>query len=74
VNLFNRLSKRAVDAATPRSGRYILSDSELKGFGLPVEPSGAKTFLLRYRPKGTQMQNFAEPSAVSSSGRIAAPI
>jgi integrase len=47
-----RLTKRAVDAAVPRSERYILWDVELKGFGLRVEPSGAKTFLVRYRPKG----------------------
>jgi integrase len=47
-----KLTKRAVDAATPRSERYILWDSELKGFGLRVEPSGAKTFLVRYRARG----------------------
>ena len=47
-----RLTKRAVDAAVPRSERYILWDVELKGFGLRVEPSGTKTFLVRYRPKG----------------------
>ena len=47
-----RLTKRTVDAATPQSERYVVWDSELKGFGLRVEPSGAKTFLVRYRPKG----------------------
>ncbi len=47
-----KLTIRAVDAATPRSERYILWDSDFKGFGLRVEPSGAKTFLVRYRPKG----------------------
>ena len=47
-----RLTKRAVDKAEPRSKRYILWDVELKGFGLRVEPSGIKSFLVRYRPKG----------------------
>ncbi len=47
-----RLIKRTVDAATPQSERYVVWDSELKGFGLRVEPSGAKTFLVRHRPKG----------------------
>jgi integrase len=47
-----RLTKRTVDGATPQSERYVVWDSELKGFGLRVEPSGAKTFLVRYRPKG----------------------
>ena len=47
-----RLTKRAVDNAELRSKRYILWDMELKGFGLRVEPSGIKSFLVRYRPKG----------------------
>jgi hypothetical protein len=38
-----RLTKRTVDAASPQSERYVVWDSELKGFGLRVEPSGAKT-------------------------------
>jgi hypothetical protein len=46
-----RSTKRAVDNAAPRSERYIVWDVELKGFGLRVEPSSAKTFLVRYRPK-----------------------
>lgn len=47
-----RLTKRTVDAVSPQPERYVVWDSELKGFGLRVEPSGAKTFLVRYRPKG----------------------
>ncbi|MFZ0208692.1 MAG: Arm DNA-binding domain-containing protein [Roseiarcus sp.] len=45
-------TKRAVDNAAPRSERYIVWDVELKGFGLRVEPSSAKTVLVRYRPNG----------------------
>lgn len=47
-----RISKRTVDAAEPSEARYILWDSELKGFGLRVEPSGSKTFIFRYRVGG----------------------
>jgi hypothetical protein len=47
-----KLSKRAVDAASPEAARYILWDSELSGFGLRVEPSGYKTFIARYRAGG----------------------
>lgn len=47
-----RLTKRLVDRAEPGSARYIIWDSELKGFGLRVEASGTKTYLVRYRPKG----------------------
>jgi integrase len=42
-----KLTKRIVDAAQPE--RYVIWDSTLKGYGLRVEPSGTKTFLVRYR-------------------------
>jgi len=48
-----KLTKRTVDAATPQPGRYIVWDSELKGFALRVAPSGTKTYILRYRPRGS---------------------
>lgn len=47
-----KLTKRNVDAAQPTAERYILWDSDLKGFGLRVEVSGTKTFLVRYRAGG----------------------
>jgi integrase len=48
-----KLTKRTVDAAAPQSGRYIVWDTELKGFALRVAESGTKTFILRYRPRGS---------------------
>ena len=47
-----RLTKRSVDAAAPEAARYVLWDADLKGFGLRVEPSGTKTFVVRYRVGG----------------------
>ncbi|MBM3577752.1 MAG: DUF4102 domain-containing protein [Alphaproteobacteria bacterium] len=47
-----KLTKRMVDAAAPEAERYIVWDSVLKGFGLRIEPSGTKTFLVRYRAAG----------------------
>src|SRR5215212_6499809 len=44
-----KITKRTVDAAQPAAARYELWDTELKGFGLRVEPSGAKSFIVRYR-------------------------
>lgn len=44
-----RISKRVVDAAKPEAGRYVVWDTELKGFGLRVTPSGVKTYVARYR-------------------------
>lgn len=47
-----RLTKRVVDAAEPTDQRHIVWDSELNGFGLRVETSGSKTFVVRYRADG----------------------
>ena len=47
-----RLTKRTVDAAEPKTVRYTLWDSELRGFWLRVFPSGVKTFVIRYRAGG----------------------
>lgn len=46
------LTKRVVDAALPTAKRYHIWDSDVKGFGLRVEPSGAKTFMAKYRAEG----------------------
>ena len=47
-----KLTKRSVDAVEPRQRRFDIWDAELKGFGLRVEASGTKTYILRYRPQG----------------------
>ncbi|TPJ13733.1 site-specific integrase [Mesorhizobium sp. B2-7-3] len=55
------LTKRVVDFADKRDRRYFIWDSELSGFGLRVEMSGAKTFVVRYRAEGggrTAAQRF----------------
>jgi integrase len=49
----SKLTKRTVDGAAPKTGRYTLWDTELKGFALRVAESGTKTFVLRYRPRGS---------------------
>jgi len=47
-----KLTKRVIDAASPGAARRIIWDTELRGFGVRVETSGTKSFLIRYRPKG----------------------
>lgn len=47
-----RLTKRTVDAAVKAALRYTVWDADLKGFGLRVEPSGTKTYVVRYRVGG----------------------
>ncbi len=44
-----RITKRVVDQTQPGSKPIFVWDGELRGFGLRVEPTGTKTFVLRYR-------------------------
>src|SRR5260370_35508806 len=46
------LTKRLVDAAGSKDKRYYVWDSALSGFGVRIETSGAKTFIVRYRAEG----------------------
>ena len=55
-----KLTKPTVDSATPdRLRDRFLWDTELKGFGLRVKPSGAKTFLLQYRNAAGQSKRVS---------------
>ena len=47
-----RFTKRTLDQAEPKERPYFLWDGQLKGVGARIDPTGAKTFVLRYRPKG----------------------
>ncbi|MBX5462023.1 MAG: tyrosine-type recombinase/integrase [Steroidobacteraceae bacterium] len=47
-----KLTKRAVDALTPRDRPYDVRDSEQRGFLVRVEPGGTKTFYFDYRLRG----------------------
>lgn len=51
-----RLTKRTVDSAQPRAREYVVWDSEVKGFGLKVTPSGSKSYLLYYRTRSQQQR------------------
>jgi hypothetical protein len=63
-----RLTKRAIDAATPNDGGDLyLFDSDVRGFGLRVRPSGAKAFLSNSR----SARAAARPSGVTPSGHTA---
>lgn len=46
------LTKRVVDAAAPGPARFDMWDTSFAGFGLRVEKSGTKTFIVRYRADG----------------------
>ena len=44
-----KITKRVVDAAALEAHRYIVWDSEIKGFGLLMMPSGVKSYFYQYR-------------------------
>jgi len=51
-----KVSKRSVDALKPRtSGDVWLWDTELRGFGARVMPSGAKSFVVSYYAPGLHL-------------------
>ena len=47
-----KLTDRVVNAAKAEARRYMIWDTDKKGFGLRVEPSGHKSFIVRYRANG----------------------
>jgi integrase len=47
-----KLTDEVVQAAKPELQRYYIWDTETRGFGLRVEPSGHKAYILRYRANG----------------------
>jgi integrase len=47
-----KLTKRVVDALSPREKQYVEYDTDLTGFGVAVYPSGIKSWVCEYRPHG----------------------
>ena len=47
-----KLTKRFVDAIETTSRRVIYYDSDLKGFGVKITPTGVKSWCVEYRPGG----------------------
>ena len=45
-------TNRTIGAAKPAAKRYVIWDTEKKGFGVRVETSGLKSFIVRYRANG----------------------
>lgn len=50
MNITTKLTKRQVESIAPLKGQEIFAwDSELKGFGLRVFPTGRRTYFVQYR-------------------------
>lgn len=67
-----KLTKRVVDAIKPGDHRVIYYDSELKGFGLKVSPTGGKTWCVEYRP-GARGRSVAKRRMVLGSASTLTP-
>jgi hypothetical protein len=48
------LTKTVIDRAPTKPRAYILWDSELRGFGCGVHPSGPRNFIVQYRLRGSR--------------------
>jgi len=44
-----KITKRVIDALKPDAKEFHTWDSEIKGFGVRMMPTGAVTYLLKYR-------------------------
>jgi len=54
-----RLTKRIIDALSPSATDTFVWDSELRGFGLRVKPSGKKTYIVQYRNEQGRSRRLA---------------
>src|SRR5215204_3773565 len=68
--LAGKLTKRAVDALAPRSKPFVAYDAELKGFGVRVLPSGAKSWVVEYRPGGGGRSVSKRRMTLGSTGTL----
>lgn len=56
------LSTRSIEEAQAQCKVYLLWDSELKGFGVRVNPTGRKSFFINYRIRGRQRRMNIGPA------------
>ena len=47
-----KITKRTVDGLRPKERLFTVYDTELKGFGVRVMPSGVASYIVEYRPDG----------------------
>jgi integrase len=54
-----KLTKRVIDSLRPNAADdYYVWDTELKGFGVRVWPTGRRVFVLQYRPQGARQSRY----------------
>ena len=66
------LTKRSVDSLLPSAGPWIAWDDKLTGFGVRVQPSGTKSFLINYRANGGGRYSPNRRLVIGRFGRMTA--
>jgi len=64
------LTKRTVEALQPTGKSWIAWDDRLTGFGCRVQPSGAKSFIVNYRPGDGGRKAPNKRGVVGRAGRV----
>ena len=65
------LTKRTVEAMEPAEKSWIAWDDKLTGFGLRVQPSGTRSFIVNYRPGDGGRKAPNKRVVIGRYGRIA---
>lgn len=63
-----KLTKAIADAAAPKSARYTIWCGELAGFGLRVETTGRRNYVVRYRADGGGRGALQRQAKISDHG------
>ncbi len=66
------LTKRSVESLAPSAGPWIAWDDKLTGFGVRVQPSGTKSFLINYRANGGGRYSPNRRLVIGRFGRLTA--
>ena len=56
-----RITRKVVDALTAREREYMVWDSDIKGFGVRVHPSGRRVYVVKYRDGGRVIKKTIGP-------------
>ena len=64
------LTKRSVDGLEPSAKPWIAWDNKLTGFGVRIQPSGTKSFLVNYRANGGGRQAANKRVVIGRFGRM----
>jgi Arm DNA-binding domain len=53
-----RLTKKFIDGLKPKSQDVFVWDTEIRGLGVRLKPSGTKTFFVQYRNKSNRTRRL----------------